>query len=180
MIYFTSDHHFNHSNIIKYCDRPFWDVGAMNRVLIELWNKTVTSDDDVYYLGDFGFGPPQELEAILKQLNHKKIILVKGNHDKAVSTMLNIGFDEVHKYIDLEYEDKKVFLSHVPMVGNFHDFYLCGHCHDKFKMNGKLYNVGVDVNDFRPISIDDIYVKYWKQADSKLFVPMTIDIQGEG
>ena len=34
MIYFTSDTHFFHSNIINLCDRPFKNVDEMNRVLI--------------------------------------------------------------------------------------------------------------------------------------------------
>ena len=56
MIYFTSDLHFNHANIIMLCNRPFQSVEEMNRVLIENWNNAVNKNDDVYVLGDFIMG----------------------------------------------------------------------------------------------------------------------------
>ena len=53
MIFFTADNHFCHANIIRNCDRPFCDVNAMNRIMIEKWNSRVTDSDDIYILGDF-------------------------------------------------------------------------------------------------------------------------------
>ena len=53
MLYFSSDHHFFHANVIRYCNRPFGSVQEMNEALILNWNKTVTNDDIVYHLGDF-------------------------------------------------------------------------------------------------------------------------------
>ena len=52
MIFFTSDHHFYHTNIIKYCQRPFQSVEEMNEVMVERWNAVVGKNDTVYYLGD--------------------------------------------------------------------------------------------------------------------------------
>lgn len=54
-IFVTSDTHFNHKNIIKYCNRPFKDVEEMNEAIINNWNNLVTNDDVIYHLGDFGF-----------------------------------------------------------------------------------------------------------------------------
>ena len=57
----VSDTHFNHANIIQYCDRPFADVEQMNKELIKRWNNTVAKDDIVYQLGDFAFGSKEQL-----------------------------------------------------------------------------------------------------------------------
>jgi calcineurin-like phosphoesterase family protein len=152
----------------------------MNESMIEKWNEVVTKKDIVYYLGDFGLAPKEQLTKIVERLNFKKLVLVKGNHDKSDSAMLEIGFTEVHKYMDLKIQGRSIFLSHVPMVSKYHDVVLCGHVHDKFKLNGSIYNVGVDVNEFRPVSIDEIFVKYWKSLKPEFFVPMELDIKGEG
>ena len=53
-IFFTSDHHFGHANIIQFSNRPFENVEAMNRAMIERWNEKVSPEDEVYHLGDFG------------------------------------------------------------------------------------------------------------------------------
>ena len=55
MIYFTSDWHLGHANIIKYCERPFKSVSDMDRILIQNYNEIVDQDDTVYFLGDFCF-----------------------------------------------------------------------------------------------------------------------------
>lgn len=54
-VFFTSDTHFGHSNIIKYCNRPFKDKDEMNETLISNWNKVVPEDGIVIHCGDFAF-----------------------------------------------------------------------------------------------------------------------------
>ena len=64
MIYFIADTHFNHENIIKYCDRPLSNAKEMNEYIIQKWNSVVNEDDIVYHLGDVGFGTTEMLKEL--------------------------------------------------------------------------------------------------------------------
>ena len=55
-LFFTSDTHFNHTNILQYCNRPFKIVDQMNETIITNWNNVVEPDDIVFHLGDFCLG----------------------------------------------------------------------------------------------------------------------------
>lgn len=175
MIYFISDTHFNHANIIKYCNRPFKTIQEMNEAIIKNWNSIVTSTDIIYHLGDLALGRKEQIENIINKLNGKKYI-VRGNHDRlGVKTYEELGFN-VLKNAPIELEEYKILLSHIPVPDkqipkgfiNLH-----GHMHDKKlyecieKYDSKLYsiekhiNISCDVTDFRPISLQEIksYIK---------------------
>ena len=79
-LFFTSDSHFNHENIIRFCKRPFKDTKEMDEALINNWNNVVGQDDTVFHLGDFAFGGSELWNGVLNQLNGHKILIV-GNHD---------------------------------------------------------------------------------------------------
>ena len=79
-LFFTSDTHFYHGNIIRFCNRPFKSVEMMNETIISNWNNTVGQDDIVFHLGDFCLGGSAEWNKILDRLNGK-IYLIMGNHD---------------------------------------------------------------------------------------------------
>lgn len=82
MIYFTSDLHLGHENVIRFADRPFQNVSDMNRSLITNYNALVRDDDTVYILGDLTFKVNvEEADRLISKLNGRKI-LIKGNHDK--------------------------------------------------------------------------------------------------
>ena len=150
MVFFTSDTHFNHANIIKYCTRPFSSVEEMNREIIARWNAVVGPEDTVYHLGDFAMGRPSEMPAIYHQLNGARKILIRGSHDRTLKQMLEVGFPEV--YEKLEWEGW--LLQHRPM--NTRRKLLCGHVHEKWRRLGWIINVGVDVWDFTPRTIDEL------------------------
>lgn len=79
--WFTSDTHFGHGNIIKYCDRPFADTNEMDEAIIANWNAVVGPADKVYHLGDIALGPIDKTLAKIARLNGHKIALL-GNHDR--------------------------------------------------------------------------------------------------
>ena len=100
MIYFIADTHFNHENIIKYCDRPFSNAKEMNEYIIQKWNSVVKEDDIVYHLGDVGFGTTEMLKELISRLNGTKILL-RGNHDfkRGVNGWKEVGFSEEEQSI---------------------------------------------------------------------------------
>ena len=82
--WFTSDQHYGHYNIVKFCNRPFKTTQEMNEKLIENHNRVVGKNDRVFFGGDVAFKiRPSDVANILKQLNGKKYIIA-GNHDKAI------------------------------------------------------------------------------------------------
>jgi calcineurin-like phosphoesterase family protein len=174
MIYFTADNHFCHGNIIGSCYRPFKNVDDMNRAMIENWNSYITDYDEVYILGDFLYkGRGREANDILSRLKGKKY-LIKGNHDKYLDDpQFNIGaFQWVKDYYVLKLEDgRMIVMFHYPMLswyGSHHgSIHLYGHVHnsevkgpefgEKIKLLGSnAINVGVDINDFYPVSLKRI------------------------
>jgi len=165
-IFFVADAHFGHSEIIVYCARPFETRKEMDKTLIKNWNACVGPDDTIYVLGDFtmkrsdvGF-----VEAKLKQLNGHKI-LVLGNHDHIDAlTLVSLGFESVHTYFCIETEIGPLHMTHDPAVCQILDgaYWLCGHVHRLFRLSesGKILNVGVDVNNFAPISLEEVLEEF--------------------
>lgn len=157
MVYFTADHHFSHENIIDYCNRPFTRVGKMNHELIRRYRSTVDNEDIVYFLGDLTIvGPNHKMHImhIVDQLPGTKILIL-GNHDKLDPfTYVEIGFQSVHTYLNVE----EFHLVHDPAMTQVNQEFkwLCGHIHILFKKVKNVLNVGVDVWDFSPISIDTV------------------------
>lgn len=158
-IFYTADHHFGHEKIIDYEERIFLSVEEMDVFMIKRWNEVVGNDDLVYHLGDFCFKHP---ELLLSKLKGRKILL-KGNHDHKTNTaLIRCGFDKVEKELLIYDGDKRVLLSHWPQnswVGMYDNIYhFHGHIHSKnvepFVAN--RYNVGVDVCNYYPKTIDEI------------------------
>lgn len=175
MIYFISDTHFFHSNIINLAGRPFKNQAEMHSVLIRNWNSYITDKDEVYILGDFSFrGSGEEVNNILKKLKGKKY-LIKGNHDKFIDdeTFDNSLFVWIKDFYILNYKKRKFVLFHYPILewpGYFRgDIHLYGHVHNSGKdplqrsridtLGNNAINVGVDVNNYFPISIEEIIKK---------------------
>lgn len=176
-VFFTSDTHFGHSNIIKYCARPFNNTDEMDEALINNWNAKVPKDGIVYHLGDFAWGSINYWKKIREQLNGE-IILIYGNHDEKY---LNNKF--MYKLFKEVTPQKKIWINKIPIYMNHYPF-LCfggsykglgatwqlfGHVHSNPRSEEGLdhkrlvncfptqYDVGVDNNNFTPISFDELY-----------------------
>ena len=114
--YFTSDTHFNHTNIIGFCNRPFKDVEQMNETLIANWNSVIGQDDTVFHLGDFCLGGAAEWTKILDRLNGK-IFLIMGNHDlKNIRQGFVQRFEHVAMQMHIEIGKQRIYLCHYPFL----------------------------------------------------------------
>ena len=177
-IWFTADSHIGHRNIIKYCKRPFSDVGEMNKTLISNWNKVVGINDYVFHLGDFSVGGAAEWTSLLDSLNGR-IFLVLGNHDmNNVDQGFMRRFEDVSMQMLISIGKQRVYLNHYPFLcygGAYRGTWqLFGHVHTSSCMSGldnprlqmlfpRQYDVGVDNNNYTPISFAEVEVKIQEQ-----------------
>lgn len=162
-IYFISDTHFGHKNIIPYADRPFTDVLDMQEKLIANWNNTVNKEDIVYHLGDFAWYPSvKNMQPILERLNGT-VYLIRGNHDKGTRSMyIRSGFADVFDELIID----NFLLTHHPVwEGEFkkrreldgvtHN--ICGHVHlDTHFLYPYNICVCVELIDYKPVSFEKI------------------------
>ncbi len=172
MIYFTSDLHFGHANILKSCRPQFSDLSHMDETLIQNWNNTVTNNDTVYICGDLLFRNEKPASAYLSRLRGKKI-LITGNHD--IYWMRNMTEEELGIYFTgiynmHEMKKNKVLLNfcHYPMLlwesSRDNSLLICGHIHNTkdeyeygmFRQIMFAFNAGTDINGYRPVRIDEL------------------------
>lgn len=172
MIWFTSDEHFNHGNILKlFVYRPFSTVERMNAEIIKRHNERVKPGHTVIHLGDFrvtNCGPNSH--ELMEMLNGNHVFLC-GNHDK------NNGCNSPLKYMVIEQYNRLVVCAHRPedaqkiMEKLSIDLAFVGHVHEKWKFlrseHGDMVNVGVDQWDFYPIDTKQIFKAYkkWRNGE---------------
>lgn len=144
----------------------------MEQALIDNWNSVVkSSKTEVYVLGDFAFTGVKKMQEILSKLNGLKII-VRGNHDAAAHHLIRAGFDRVIENELINVGPHKMFVSHFPFYtkeegvdqryqhkriydeGKY--WLLHGHVHQSWKQHGRQINVGCDVWNYKPISVQQI------------------------
>lgn len=177
--FFTADSHYSHSNILRYCNRPFKDVHEMNKTLTENLNNLVTEKDVVIHAGDFTLQGFEKFKEYLKKLRGKHIF-IKGSHDvwakkfnqyfflhKELPNLHNPLGDKVHDILELNINGIKIVVCHYAMrtwprshYGSLH-FY--GHSHGKLKPFYNALDVGVDNNNYRPIVLEDAIKKIEEQ-----------------
>jgi len=156
MIFFTADLHLSHSNIIRYCHRPFADVQEMNEVLIANWNSRVQPKDFVYVLGDFVFGG--DFKMTVNRLNGG-IGLVVGDHDRLAKEIP--GKVRLLGWMHVLCTPCSIALCHYSLrtwpKSHYNSWSLYGHSHGHLVPEGKSFDVGVDVDSrFAPYSLAEI------------------------
>jgi calcineurin-like phosphoesterase family protein len=155
MIYFISDTHFNHNNIITLANRPFKDVEEMNETIVENWNRVVKDEDIVYFLGDFCFEEKDKDTNYWLNRLKGKIIFIRGNHDHTKMVKLTKAV--------LASNLGGLLLLHDPFGLDYSGVLIHGHHH----ANGKLFDVfrrricvSCELIDYTPISLDDLMTMY--------------------
>lgn len=178
--FFTSDTHFGHANIINLCKRPFNDASHMTEVLVSNWNSVVTDEDIVFHLGDFALGGSEVWNSILSRLNGR-IYLILGNHDRKNIRAGYLGkFVNVTPQMQIEIEKQSIYLNHYPFLcygGQYRGVWqLFGHVHSGPSNTGAdiarlpyllptQYDVGVDNNNYTPVSYKQVKRIINKQVD---------------
>lgn len=181
-LFFTSDHHFAHANIIKFCDRPFADVQEMDAVLIDRWNEVVPPDGLVFHLGDFTLMDGETANEYFRLLNGRiKVLSNPWHHDKRwsaeeraytsrsghpVELLPPMVVLEIHKADEttLRIGSVVITLCHYPLAEwdrkHYNAWHLHGHSHGRHQYPEPVFalDVGVDINEwgFAPVSFERI------------------------
>lgn len=151
--WFTSDTHFGDHRVLNLYPRPFGTTAEMDAELTRWWNQTVSPEDEVWHLGDFA-RTAARAAAVLSALNGRKH-LVLGNNDLVPGPGL---WASVSRYAELEVEGRFLVLCHYPFRSwnrqhrgavNLH-----GHSHGRLKPVKNQFDVGVDANGYRPVSLE--------------------------
>jgi calcineurin-like phosphoesterase family protein len=179
-VFFTSDFHLFHNNVLKFDNRPFADVHEMHQALEDNWNSVVGPDDIVIYLGDLSFARKQDahlVEGILWRLNGK-IHFVMGNHDDWRVIPKITRFESVQDYLEVRIahyaarENSNTLVRtetlfccmHYPIYSwnkaHHGSFMIHGHCHGNlhhgedanFYVNRKVIDVGCNLHNYTPVS----------------------------
>jgi len=162
--WFISDTHFQHKNILEYSERPFEDIYEHDQALIDIWNEYVQPTDVVYHIGDFALGNDfDRIEHICGSLSGF-IHLIPGNHDTLRKLEIYGRYFTIEPPL-LHLRKPNVILCHYPLAvwhgSHFGIPHLHGHSHGSYVSEGKILDVGVDVEPkYRP--------KEWEELEDKL------------
>ena len=172
-LFLTSDSHYGHFNICKYCHRPFQSRSEMDQTLIKNWNAVVPEDGIVVHCGDFMLPHNEDIKEYNKYLNrlHGRVLLLRGNHDRASLDWVSDKLIAVRDQAMIVVDGVKIFAQHYPCAAFNGDYHVYGHIHtladgtcygidgDVTKvMRKNTYDVGVDQNGYTPVS-------YWQLCD---------------
>lgn len=160
-VWFTSDFHLGHFNIIRYCNRPFGNAREMDDVIVERVNACVRSNDILYFLGDFCMGKEEQVIAYRQRLACRTIHFIEGNHDKTTRKQQQL-FASWGLLSEVHLAQQRIVLCHYAMrVWPHHAqgaWHLYGHSHGNLPDEplALSLDIGVDTHDFRPWHFEEI------------------------
>lgn len=172
MVYFTSDLHLGHKNVINMCGRPFSDTEQMDEALIKNWNAKVKSGDTVYIVGDL-IWETADPEKYLGRLKGEKV-LITGNHDEKWLKKYDCAkyFKQITPYLECEVGGVKITLCHYPMLewrasrkagSKKLGYHIHGHIHNAYsELYRQLFlaphalNADTDITDFAPATFEEL------------------------
>jgi calcineurin-like phosphoesterase family protein len=157
MYWFTSDEHYGHKKILEYCERPFSSIEEMDKTIIDNHNSLVSKNDITIHAGDFTLW--KNIKGIydnyINRLNGNHIFL-KGSHDYWLKNKPNNQIWEKNIYFNGNKYHFVVchYAMHTWPRSHYGSYHLFGHSHGNLELSGKRYDIGVDNNNFYPISAD--------------------------
>jgi len=161
-IYFGSDWHLDHENVIEFSDRPFNNVTDMNEFFFAWLDKFLKPEDEVYLLGDICWRNEKEHLTRLRG-KERNIHLIIGNHDHS-ETRKEKYWASVSYYKELTIDNNFVVLMHYPIEHwnkkNYGSYHFHGHTHNNISKNVKYIqnriDVGYDKFKFPIVRFDDV------------------------
>lgn len=164
MIYYIADLHFDYDPILSNANRPFASLPEMNEQLIRNWNAVVTDADTVYLIGDIcGYGQPIPAQYLAKLQGKKH--LIRGNHDTGLESqqILFDYFESVTDFLEINDHGIHILLCHYPIVYQHKGYMIHGHIHSAkkegyqiLKSLPRVLNACVDINQFRPVTLEEL------------------------
>jgi len=169
MYFFTADEHYFHSNIIRFCNRPFEDVEEMNKTQIDNSNSVVKEGDTVVHAGDFTLLKNRKKiqQRLIDRLNGHHIFL-KGSHDYWLPMNKSIQIWE--KMIEGHYLVVCHYSMHSWARSHYNSWHLYAHSHRDLGLSGKRHCISVDNTNFFPLSFDQIKEIMTNRPDNSNFV----------
>lgn len=166
MEWFTSDTHFSHEAIIHAHQRPFRNTVEMDDVIIGNINRLVKKSDTLYHLGDFAYGSVEKGIKLRKRINCQNVFLIYGNHDEKNRTFREFrrafGKGHCHDILEIRRDGQLYVMCHYPFLYSHHwdkgAINVHGHMHGEGIHSPEMptVDVGVDIWNFRPISILEV------------------------
>ena len=171
-IWFTADFHAFHENIIRYTDRPFKDATEMNFTILDNYNSIISDKDIVFFLGDIAFGEDKAAWTLKAMKGHIHFII--GNHDRKYIETIKPLVESINDLLDIEIDGQPITLCHYAMrvwhKSHFDSWMLYGHSHGTLPPVGKQWDVGVDNNNFYPVSEVKLFELMKTQPDNFNFI----------
>lgn len=174
MIWFTADLHLGHKNIIDYCGRPWGDTEEMDQALCDIFERNLKAGDVLYVLGDTSFKWKSAAAFIeTMKIHGVQCHYVFGNHDDKKTRREMRGRCATASYMrHIKVGEQKITLCHYPMRmwrdSQHGAWNLYGHCHGDIEDIGLQYDVGIDRNDLKPVSFDQL--KEIMSAKEQVFI----------